>query len=84
MSLESKSVSFNPPKTGRGKQYDCEAIAKDYTQGELSLSEVMEKHDIASWSTVITILDNMGVERRSVSEGVRLWYKKRGQRYAEK
>ena len=63
---------------------DCEAIAKDYTEGEMSLSEIMTKHNIPSFSTVIKILDKMGVKRRSISEGLRLWRKKRRQRYVQK
>ena len=40
----------------------------------------MKKYGINSWSTVTAILDKIGVKRRSISEGVRSWCKKRKQR----
>ena len=66
-----------------GKEYDREAIAEDY-KNDMSLSEVMRKHGIRSWSTIINIMDNMGVKRRSISEGVRLSCKKKRLRYLQK
>jgi len=55
----------------RANEYDREAIAKDY-EASMSLSEVMRKHGIRSWSSITRILNEMGVKRRSVSEGLRL------------
>jgi len=54
----------------RANEYDCEAVAKDYEAG-MSLSEVMRKHGVRSWSSITRILNEMGVKRRSISEGLR-------------
>lgn len=49
-----------------------DAVAADYRDNKLSLREISKKYGIPSDATVIKILDRKGVERRSISEGLRL------------
>lgn len=55
-------------------------VATDYRDKKLSLSEISQKHGIPSDSTVIKILKRKGVERRSISEGLRLRREKKMRR----
>lgn len=53
-----------------------DAIIHDYVDNEMSLSQVADKHGIAS-QTVVKVLKRHGKSTRSVSEGLRLWWKRR-------
>lgn len=61
---------------GRLTKQKEDDIIYDYVDNEMSLSDVADKQGIAP-AIVAKVLKRRGKSARSVSEGLRLWWKKR-------